>query len=213
MRNGRSGRPRNYIKIAKASLVVVDIQNDYCHKDGVFGKKGFDLSHVQMAVENLVPLLEVCRASTLPVIFVRTVHSSWTDSPAWKDRLGGAGKKLRICYPGTWGSEFYKVKPLPGEYVVTKHRFSAFAGTDLHLVLRAKNIETIFLCGITTNVCVESTARYAIDLDFRVVLIEDCCGALSAEEHVAALTNMERYFGRVSNSAELCDLLRGRGQS
>jgi ureidoacrylate peracid hydrolase len=184
----------------KAALIVVDIQNDYCHRQGVFGKRGFDLSHVESAVNNLLPLIDHCRQRDMPVIFVRTIHSNWTDSDAWIGRLAGAGREMLICRPGTWGAEFYKVVPQESDFIVTKHRFSGFVGTDLSIVLRSRKIETLLMTGATTNVCVETTARDAFNLDYRIILVEDCCGCFSNEEHAATVTNISKYFGSVADS-------------
>lgn len=196
-------RISDQVKAGRVALIVVDVQNDYCHRQGVFGKRGFDLSHVESAVDKLIPFIRHCKDISVPVIFVRTIHSSWTDSETWVDRLEGAGKEMAICRPGTWGSEFYRVTPQANDFIVTKHRFSGFAGTDLDIVLRSKRIETLFMTGVTTNVCVETTARDGFNLDYRIILVEDCCGAFLIDEHTSAVKNIGKYFGVVADSASI----------
>jgi ureidoacrylate peracid hydrolase len=190
-------------------LIVVDVQNDFCHSQGVFGKRNKDLSHVENAINNLLSFIDQWRQSNLPVIFIRTLHSNWTDSEPWLERLGGAAREMLICRPNTWGAEFYKVEPQLSDFIVTKHRFSGFVGTDLDLVLRSKGIETLLMTGVVTNVCVETTARDGFDLDYRIILVEDCCGAFSPEEHVSTVTNIHKYFGVVSNSKVLAEIMEG----
>jgi ureidoacrylate peracid hydrolase len=169
---------------ANTALIVVDVQNDFCHNQGVFSKyKSATLDHVEQAVSNLSALIEKCRKFDLPIIFIRTTHSDWTNSPSWLKRMEGAGKKMRICAPDSWGSNFYNVAPKEGDCIVTKHRYSAFIGTDLDLILRSKGIENILVTGVATNVCVESTARDGYHRDYNVILIEDCCGAPSMPQH------------------------------
>lgn len=192
----------------KTALIIVDVQNDFCHNGGVFGKKGFDLSHVENAVNNLLHFVTQCRQYHLPIIFVGTVHSNWTDSESWIGRLEGAAREMPICRPESWGAEFYKVKPLTADFIVTKHRFSGFVGTDLDLVLRSKGIETLLMTGVATNVCVETTARDGFNRDYRIILIEDCCAAFSPEEHASTITNINKYFGTVTNSQVLVELIR-----
>jgi ureidoacrylate peracid hydrolase len=191
---------------------VVDVQNDFCHSDGAFGKRNFNLSRVEQSVNNLLPFIERCRQFGLATIFVRTVHSNWTDSGSWISRLEGAGSEMLICRPDTWGTEFYKVAPQASDFIATKHRFSGFVGTDLNLVLRARGIETLLMTGVATNVCVESTARDGFNRDFRIILVEDCCGAFSAEEHAATITNINKYFGIVSDSKMITEITRGAGK-
>jgi len=108
-----------------------------------------------------------------------------------------------ICPTGTWGAEFYRVAPAPGERVITKHRYSAFVGTSLPVVLRALGRPVLAIAGVTTNVCVESTARDAFMQDWQVVLLEDCAAALTKAEHDAAVHNVRTYFGRVADATAL----------
>jgi ureidoacrylate peracid hydrolase len=95
------------------------------------------------------------------------------------------------------------VAPAPDEGVVVKHRYSAFVGSRLPVVLRALGRPTLVLAGVTTNVCVESTARDAFMRDHEVVLVEDCAGAFTRAEHEAAVHNVRAYFGRVLDAATL----------
>ncbi|MDH3883522.1 MAG: cysteine hydrolase [Desulfobacterales bacterium] len=189
---------------ANTALLVVDVQNDFCHNQGVFSKyKSATLDHVEQAVSNLSALIEKCRESNLPIIFIRTIHSDWTNSPSWLKRMEGAGEKMRICPPDSWGSNFYNVAPMEGDCIVTKHRYSAFIGTDLALILGSKGIKNILVTGVATNVCVESTARDGYHRDYNVILIEDCCGAYDNAEHAATLNNIGKFFGTVTTSETL----------
>jgi len=149
----------NRLAPRKTALVVVDVQNDFCHPQGAFAKKGVNLSHVEKSVASLVSVLEKCRQFNLPIIFVRTTHSDWTDSSSWLGRFGGTGKEFLVCRQNGWGAEFYKVEPRTNDCIVIKHRFSGFSGTDLDLILKSKGIETLLISGVVTNVCVETTAR------------------------------------------------------
>ncbi len=202
-------RIADQLRHGKTALIVVDVQNDFCHSEGIFGKRNADLSHVEKGVSNLLSFVDRCRQFNLPIIFVRTIHSSWTDSDSWIGRLEGAAREMLICRPNSWGAKFYKVEPQMGDFIVTKHRFSGFVGTDLALVLRSKGIETLLMTGVATNVCVETTARDGFNLDYRIIFVEDCCGAFSPEEHASTITNINKYFGIVSNSKVLTDIMEG----
>jgi len=186
---------------SNTALLVVDVQNDFCHNQGVFSKyKSVTLDHVEQAMSNLYTLIEKCRDFGLPIIFIRTIHSSWTDSPSWLKRMEGAGEKMQICRPDSWGSNFFNLTPEEGDCIVTKHRYSAFIGTDLDLILKSQGIEFILVTGVATNVCVESTARDGYHRDYNVILIKDCCGAYDKAEHAATLNNICKFFGTVATS-------------
>jgi ureidoacrylate peracid hydrolase len=188
----------------QAVLVVVDVQNDFCHREGAAGLRDKDLSQVAGMVEHLQHILGEARRVGLPVIFIRTEHGPWTDSETWLGRSKtDAEQRVPVCVEGTWGCDFYGVAPQPGERVVIKHRYSAFHGTDLDLILRARGVRTVLLGGISTNVCVESTARQGYMLDYEIVFLADCCAAYSPEEHEAALRNITQHFGDVVNEPEV----------
>ncbi len=185
-------------------LLVVDVQNDFCHPEGSMSKAGQDLSMVGEIMPHLSVLLEAARRIELPVIFTQAIHSSWTDSEAWSTRLHGVDLDLpRHCREGSWGAELYEVTPGEGERVLVKRRFSAFYGTDLDVMLRARGIKSLILAGVATNICVETTARDAFMHDYQVVFLSDCTAAYSREEHHATLVNMSKYFGLVATSGEV----------
>jgi ureidoacrylate peracid hydrolase len=200
-------------EISKTALAVVDVQNDFCHHEGVFGKyRKVDLGHVNQAVKNLAVFIRKCRQFKLPIVFIKTTHSTWTDSPSWVTRLKGADKKMRTCPAGSWGSDFFGVAPKKGDCVVIKHRYSAFVKTDLDLILRSRGIENVIVTGVVTNVCVESTARDGFNRDYNVILLEDCCGAYGIEEHAATLHNIRTHFGSVITSGTLADILKRKAK-
>lgn len=202
---------RDCLRSSNTALIVVDVQNDFCHERGVFcSHKKVDLTHVREAVSALLPFTEDMRRAGVPILFVRTVHSEWTDSPSWSSRIEGKAREMRICAPGSWGSELYRVAPEDRDCIIVKHRYSAFFETDLDLVLRSRSIENLLVTGVVTNVCVESTVRDAFNRNYDVVLVEDCCGAFDKEEHEAAIRNIEKYFGKVSDSHTVSNILKNR---
>ena len=187
----------------QAALVIVDVQNDFCHAEGAAGRRGKDLSQVAGMADHLSRFLGEARRVGLPVIFVRTEHGPWTDSETWLGRNKTAPEqRVPTCVEGTWGCDFYAVAPQPGERVVVKHRYSAFIGTDLDLILRARGIRTLLMAGIATNVCVESTARDGYMLDYEIVFLSDCSAAYSQEEHEGTLHNIANHFGDVVREEE-----------
>jgi ureidoacrylate peracid hydrolase len=186
-----------------AALIVVDVQNDFVSPEGSAGKRGDDVGPAMTMVANLVRLIEEGRRVGLTIIYIRTTHSDWTDTPSWIYRTSQKSG-LSTCREGSWGAEFYEgISPLPSERVVIKHRYSAFINTDLNTVLRARGIQSVLVCGVATNVCVETTARDGYMYDYYVTMIEDCSAAYDAKLHMGTLENIRRHFGLVASSHEI----------
>ena len=185
--------------LGATTLVVIDVQNDFVHEDGAGASLGYAIADSQKRMPDIHKSIEAARSAGVPVVFVRTEHNPWTDDAAWKQRLGGAIHRKRLCAGGEWGAEFYEVEPLPGEPVVTKHRYSAFVGTDLELILRSLDVGHLVIAGFAANVCVESTLRHGYMLGYRVTLLEDATAAtFSHDELAATVHNVRSFFGDVS---------------
>jgi ureidoacrylate peracid hydrolase len=119
-------------------------------------------------------------------------------------RRDGSYTLRPVCPPDSWNNDFYgDVRPRGHEPIVTKHRFDAFLNTDLDTILRANGIRTVVVCGVATNVCVETTVRSAFLRDYYVVVPADACATFSQEEHDAALRSIDKYFGAVVSIADV----------
>ena len=192
-----------------AALVVVDVQNDFVSPEGSASKRGEDVSAALAMVPNLLRLIDEARRVGLTIVYIRTMHSEWTDTPSWIYR-SSQKSGLNTCREGTWGAVFYDgIAPRPTERVVIKHRYSAFINTDLNTVLKARNIQSVLVCGVATNVCVETTARDAYIYDYYVTMIDDCSAAYEAKLHLGTLENMRRHFGLVASSSEIIETWSG----
>jgi ureidoacrylate peracid hydrolase len=189
------------IRPAKTAVIVVDVQNDFCRPEGALGKAGQPTGAAMAMLPNLQALLTAARATGTPVIFIQTIHEAATDSEAWTWRM--AGVVGGCCRKDTWGAEFTEVAPLPDEPVVIKHRYSAFINTRLDSVLRTLKIENLIMTGVSTNVCVESTARQGYMMDYNIVFLSDCTAAYSQAEHDISLYNMRTHFGVVATSNDV----------
>ncbi|WP_306812928.1 cysteine hydrolase family protein [Paenibacillus soyae] len=184
-----------------AAVIVVDVQNDYCHPDGAIAKSGSDVSAAKKMMPGLRSLLDAARQHNVPIIFLQTNHEKATDSEVWLSRFPDGVNP--ICHTGSWGAEFYEIEPQPDDIVVKKHRYSGFINTRLESVLHTLKIETLILSGVSTNLCVESTARDGFMLDFHIVLIKDACAAFTQEEHDMTLKTVDTYFGMVADSNQV----------
>jgi ureidoacrylate peracid hydrolase len=187
-----------------SALVVIDIQNDSCHPDGVYAKTGRDISLRRQAAHNTAEFLPMVRRFGVPIIFFKFNQNRWNQSPTWLRSANGM--REAACIEGTWGEDFYAVKPEPGDAVLVKHRYSAFIGTDFAMVLRSRGIRTLLLTGGGTNVCVEATAMDGFMLDYDIVVVADCCGTPTIEDHEPALKRMASLCATVVESTDLVKL-------
>lgn len=193
----------NLVDPGHTAIVVIDVQNDFLHPEGGQAKNGINVEAGQRMLDTLLEFLEESAQLRIPTIFVRNTQNAWTKSDAL---LWQRGNRPEICEEGTFGVQFYRVKPRQEDYVITKHRYSAFIGTDLDLVLRCRRIKTLVLAGVTTNTCVESTARDGFMLEYNIVVLSDCVATHTEKDHEAALSNIGGRFGRVHGSREILEL-------
>ncbi len=191
----------------RCALVVVDVQNDYIHEDGALAQMGKDTAPIRAVVPNICALIEHARAVGVVRIFVRQTHSHWFNTAGWLTRGRGAGvltvDRVPLVEEGTWGAEFYEVAPRDDELVVTKHRYSAFAYTPLELALRAKEVDTVVVCGATSDVCVQATAVDAVMHGFSPALVADCTMAADPAAHAAAVHDFADHIGTVVELADV----------
>jgi len=197
----------------KAALLGIDMQNDFCHERGVFSRiqKDYDVKPLRKTIMPIKNLIQAARNVGIPIIFIKVVNKGTAyQSYIMRARTEGLGIPLKI---GTWGAEIVdELKPGPSDYIVEKRRYSAFYNTDLEVLLKGLDAKTLIFTGVTTNVCVESTVRDAIDRDYDIVFVEDCIATINSTLHEATLTNL-RYmmgkvtFGKISSSKELVEAL------
>ena len=185
------------------ALIVVDVMNDFCAEGGVFHKLGCDMSMIQSMVPRLVEFIEEARKGKLLTIYIQGLYDDVYLSAPTIERRIRAGSDVPLCISGTWGSQFYQIKPLPSETIVVKHRYSAFVDTDLDLVLRSRGIKTLIMTGVATNVCVESTLRDGFMNDYYILLPSDCTACYDKQLYEASLKNVELYFGVVLPCSEI----------
>jgi nicotinamidase-related amidase len=197
------------INPASTALVVVDVQNDFASPQGVCGVVGDDLSAVPAMVGRLVLLIESARKAGVLIVYLRTIYDQPVLSPALAEQYERRRYPNSICLSGTRGAAFVEEiapREAPNEIILTKHRYSAFWGSSIDLVLRSNGIRTLVLTGIATEVCVESTARDAFFQDYQVVLVDDCMSSFSPERHAATVTVVARSFGVVASSEQIRDI-------
>ena len=192
-------------KVAPQScaVVLVDLQNDFCDSDGAWGKIVTD-PDLAKRIASINAFLPEARARSVPALFVRTIYNAWTTSPPIRERwqnMGMAG----LCVEGSWGAEFYQVRPQESDRVVNKYRASGFMETDLDLTLRAKEVQTLLLGGVGIWGGFFDTARDAIAKNYYVFLLEDCIAGGKSQERSLLIDLFRRYHGDVVTSREVVE--------
>ncbi|MDO8902337.1 MAG: cysteine hydrolase [Phenylobacterium sp.] len=184
-----------WITPSRTALVIIDMQVDFAAPEGRLGQWGVDLSTVPPALAKAEALADAARRAGAPVVFVGLFTRPETDSPSWRERMrrrgGDPDSDSGLCRAGESGSDFYGPKPLPGEAVVEKARYSGFHDAPLDGVLRGLGVDTLVVAGLTTECCVDCTVRDAFHLDYHVFVATDACAAYEAEVHAASLKALE----------------------
>lgn len=185
--------------IAKqCAVLVVDMQNDFCDREGHYGRAGQDVSGFVAAIEPVSLLIAKARAAGATVAYTRLVYDSaagaMEDRHVLKPRRWiPRGQRLR---PGTWGAAIVdRLAPAASDIVVDKAGYSAFERTDLEAQLRSRGVTTLIACGVVTYACVLASAFAAFDRGFDVILATDATGSWSRDLAAA--------------SSEIVDLLLG----
>ncbi|MGA7789818.1 MAG: isochorismatase family cysteine hydrolase [Xanthobacteraceae bacterium] len=203
------------VDLDTAALVIIDMQRDFLEPGGFGEALGNDVSRLRAAVEPCAAVLSAARRLGMLVIHTREGHRpDLSDAPPHKvergdpaTRIGARGPMGRILVRGEPGHEIIEeLYPLENEPVIDKPGKGAFYQTDLDLMLRNRGIDTLFVAGVTTEVCVNTTVREANDRGFRCIVLSDCCGSYFPEFHAAGLAMIKAQggiFGSVAASAAL----------
>jgi nicotinamidase-related amidase len=198
-----------------AALVIIDMQRDFLEPGGFGAALGNDVSRLQAAVAPCRAVLAAARRLGMLVIHTREGHRpDLSDAPPLKvergdpaNRIGARGPMGRILVRGEPGHDIVpELTPLNGEPVIDKPGKGAFYQTDFELMLRNHGIDTLFVCGVTTEVCVNTTVREANDRGFRCIVLSDCCASYFPEFHEAGLAMIKAQggiFGSVTGSKQL----------
>ncbi len=213
---------RGFSNPASTALLVIDMQNDFCAHGGYVERQGYSLASLQAPIARIQSVVQACRCKGIPVLFTRQGYradlADLTPYKAWRGRARASGSTerspfddyLRRDLPGF--EIIPELKPLATEPVIDKTANSAFCYTDLEPILRARQIDSLMLCGVTTDVCVHSTLRDADDRGFECLLIEDCCASTEERFHRYAVEMMQAeggVFGCVAFAASVIQALSG----
>ena len=189
---------------AHTAVLVVDMQNDFCAEDGYIHRRlGVDMSANEPLAKRIMTLVTAARRAGAAVVWIKANYE-----PRYLSGQARAKRQEKqiediCCEGGSWGWGFYGVTPAPDEWVIEKHTFSAFFGTELDRLLRFRGIRTLVVTGVATNVRVESTLRDGYFNGYYIVMPEDCIGSHETDLHAGTIKNVRQYFGDVPSSGEV----------
>src|SRR5450755_4216197 len=207
------------VALERTALIIIDMQRDFLEPGGFGETLGNDVSLLKAAVPPLKAVLAAARAAGMLIIHTREGHRpDMSDAPPAKVergspalRIGAPGPMGRILIRGEPGHDIIPaLAPIDGEPIVDKPGKGAFYQTDLELMLHNRGIDTLFVCGVTTEVCVNTTVREANDRGFRCIVLADCCASYFPQFHEMGLAMIKAQggiFGSVSTSQPLLNTL------
>lgn len=205
------------VDLARTAIVVVDMQNGFASKGGMFDLVGQDISGAKGVIQAIKKVTDAGRAAGVKVVYLNMSYapdmsdSGGPGSPNWHKEFALVAMNTRpefkgkFLIRGSWDAEVVdELKPKPGDIVIAKSRYSGFRGTPLDVVLKTYDIKYLVFTGIATNVCVESTLRDGYFLDYwPILMVDGTNNAGPPFTQQATLWNVEALFGWVATSNDI----------
>jgi ureidoacrylate peracid hydrolase len=207
------------VDLKRTAMIVVDMQNAFVSKGGMFEIVGKDISGFPKIIKPIQKMISTARTKGIKVIYItHRLSPDWREvgfnSPVWfkmSSKLYREHPELRdkLIIRGTWGGEIIdELKPEKEDLVVEKLRYSAFSGTMLDMFLKNYDIKYLIFSGVATNVCVETSIRDAYHLEYFAILVEDAVTTDTPLLQEATIRNVKQSFGWVTSSQSVLEALR-----
>jgi ureidoacrylate peracid hydrolase len=204
------------IDLHRAAVIVVDMQNAFVSKGGMFDTFGWDISAARGIIENNRKIVDTAREAGCKIVFLKMSYdpdysnSGGSESPNWYKEIGLVMMRENPKYwgkfvtEGSWDEEICaELEIHPGDIILRKQRYSGFAGTNLDVVLKTHRIKYCIYTGVATNVCVESTLRDGYFMDYWPIIVSDAVSSVGPPiTQDATLWNVETLFGWVVTTDE-----------
>jgi len=191
---------------SNTALILVDPFNDFLSEGGKLYSLTKETVEGVSLVENLKKLIEAARERNIKIVFAPHRHTSQGDYLNWKflSPSHQGSKNVILFEKNSWGAEFHpEIQPQIGDLIAQNHwTGSGFANTDLDFLLRMNGIDHIIIAGMRANTCIDSTARYGVELGYHVTLIKDGIGAFNWEEIRVTVETTFPHYGHAMLSTE-----------
>ena len=193
----------DWIAPNRTAVIVIDCQVDFGATDGEMARRGADMTAPQAALAKAMDLVDAARQAGVRIVFVQLLtHPGQESKIAREAKARQQDHEPDLCVEGTRGADFVGPKPQPGDMIISKTHFSAFARTGLADQLHARGLDTLVLAGLTTECCVASSAWDGFEHDFHVFVAEDACAAYDEGLHSHALKALALSGAIVAPSGE-----------
>lgn len=185
--------------LSNTALLVVDMQNGFLSESGGMSKLGFDSSLLQKAIPGCVKLVKLARESGTPVIFTKYLYEKdFRDGGMQVEEIFPGIKDVALCAKGSVDAEIIEdLRPANEEIIIEKNRPSSFYSTRLEAYLRSQKISNLVICGVTTNICVETTARDSAQRDFGTYVVSNAVAEVDDFRHETSLKALEHMFAKI----------------
>jgi len=192
------------------ALLVVDMQNGFCHENGSVNQVGLPAARLQPAIEPCQRLIAAARGADIPIIYTRYVYRpDYSDGGVMVHELIPALKDGHCLAAGTWDIEVLdELTPGDDDYIIDKNRPSAFFSAEMEPMLKRLGISDLVVCGVTTNCCVETTVRDASQRDYRTFVVEDAVAEYEDDRNDVALKSMGMLFAGLVTVDDVLDVWR-----
>jgi ureidoacrylate peracid hydrolase len=187
------------------ALIVIDMQNSFCSDAGGCDKAGLPVENLKVAIDSCGRLIAVAREFDVPVIYTRYVlRPDYSDGGVIIHELSPHLKEVDALVENSWDVEVVDaLRPADGDRVIDKNRPSAFYASSFDTTLTELGVDSLVVCGVTTNCCVESTVRDASQRDYKTFVVEDAVAEFEEDRHRVALQSMDRLFADVVTLADV----------
>jgi len=178
----------------KKAIIVMDYINEIVHPEGKFKGKGYaDFCKENGTIDNVNNAVKIARDKDFQVIYVKVGFKEDYSNQPKGSLLFGKANEFEALKLNTWATEFYESLDVrETDDVIVKNRVSPFYKTDLEQILQKNNISELYFCGVSTDLVVQSAVRDAHDRDYKVVVLEDCCGAGNKEDHDNSINTLKK---------------------
>jgi nicotinamidase-related amidase len=179
--------------MAKA-ILVMDYMNELVHPEGKFAGRGYPkFEEENQVLDKVAEAVKIAREKGFLVIYVRFGFTEDYKELPKNSPLFAKAKEFKAVQLGTWATEFHeKLNVQEEDKIITKHRISPFYDTDLETYLKSNEVTEVFLCGVSTDLVVQSTAREAHDRDYKVNVLSDCCVAGNKADNENSLETLKK---------------------
>lgn len=207
------------------ALIIIDMQRDFCAIGGYAHTAGLNITNLRKPIAQIQQLLQAARAQHMLVIHTREGHrpdlldcttTKKSRSEQAGASIGSSGPMGKLLIRGEYGHDIIdELTPQAGEPIIDKPGYGAFHQTDLNIVLRSQHITQLILTGVTTEVCVQSTLREAVDWGYDCITVSDACASAYPDLHRASLAMIQvegGVFGQVVTTEALLQQIEAHTQ-